>query len=63
MRKLPPIDRVTRDAILEGLAQAERGEFVPDEIVANSDRRHGIGFSTERIAEVERHLAAREAKT
>lgn len=37
-----PLDDATRAAIHEGLAQAERGEFVPDEIVAASDKRHGI---------------------
>jgi predicted transcriptional regulator len=36
------LDDETRAAIEEGLAQAERGEFVPDEIVAEADRRHGI---------------------
>lgn len=37
MRKLPPIDDATRAAILDGLAQAERGEFVPDKVVAAAD--------------------------
>ena len=37
-----PIDDATRAAILEGLAEAERGEYVPDDIVATSDKRHGI---------------------
>jgi predicted transcriptional regulator len=37
-----PLDDETRTAIREGLAQAERGEFVPDEIVAESNKRHGI---------------------
>jgi hypothetical protein len=37
-----PIDDAARTAILEGLAQAERGEFVPDEVVAASDKRHGL---------------------
>jgi predicted transcriptional regulator len=37
-----PLDEQTRSAIREGLAQAERGEFVPDEIVAESNKRHGI---------------------
>jgi predicted transcriptional regulator len=36
------LDDETRTAIEEGLAQAERGEFVPDEIVAEADKRHGI---------------------
>jgi len=37
-----PLDETTRAAIREGLAQAERGEFVPDDVVAQSDKRHGI---------------------
>ncbi|MEA2928224.1 MAG: hypothetical protein QOG38_652 [Hyphomicrobiales bacterium] len=37
-----PIDAATRAAILEGLAQAERGEYVPDDIVAAADKRHGL---------------------
>jgi hypothetical protein len=37
-----PLDEATRAAIREGLAQAERGEFVPDEVVAETDKRHGI---------------------
>ncbi len=37
-----PLDEKARAAILEGLAQAERGEFVADEAVAESDKRHGI---------------------
>jgi predicted transcriptional regulator len=36
------IDDETRAAILEGLAQADRGEYVPDEVVAASNKRHGI---------------------
>ena len=32
------LDEDTRAAVLEGLRQAERGEFVPDEIVAEADR-------------------------
>ena len=35
------LDDETRAAVLEGLAQAERGEFVPDEVVAEADKRHG----------------------
>ena len=31
-----------RAAIREGLAQADRGEFVPDEVVAKADKRHGL---------------------
>jgi predicted transcriptional regulator len=26
----------------EGLAQADRGELVPDEVVAKADKRHGV---------------------
>ena len=37
-----PLDDETRAAIREGLAQADRGEFVPDDVVASSDKRHGI---------------------
>ena len=37
-----PIDAETEAAIREGLAQAERGEFVPDEVVAEANKRHGI---------------------
>jgi hypothetical protein len=37
-----PLDDRTRSAIREGLEQAERGGFVPDDIVAAADKRHGI---------------------
>jgi predicted transcriptional regulator len=37
-----PLDAEAEDAIREGLAEAERGEFVPDEVVAESDKRQGI---------------------
>jgi predicted transcriptional regulator len=37
-----PLDEQTRAAIREGLARAERGEFVPDDVVAAADKRHGI---------------------
>jgi predicted transcriptional regulator len=36
------LDDETHAAIEEGLAQAERGEFVSDEVVAEADKRHGI---------------------
>ena len=36
------LDDATRAAVREGLAQAERGEFVADEVVAEADKRHGI---------------------
>jgi hypothetical protein len=26
----------------EGIAQADRGEFVPDDVVAKADKRHGV---------------------
>ena len=29
-----------REAVREGLAQADRGEFVPDDVVAKADKRH-----------------------
>jgi hypothetical protein len=37
-----PLDLQTEAAIREGLAQAERGEFVPDDIVAQANKRHDI---------------------
>ena len=36
------LDDGTRGAIEEGLAQAERGEFVSDDEVAKADARRGI---------------------
>jgi predicted transcriptional regulator len=30
-----------RVAVARGLAEADRGEFVPDELVAEADKRHG----------------------
>jgi hypothetical protein len=30
-----------RNAVGRGLAEADRGEFVPDEVVAEADKRHG----------------------
>jgi predicted transcriptional regulator len=30
-----------RVAVAKGLAEADRGEFVPDEIVTEVDERHG----------------------
>jgi predicted transcriptional regulator len=36
------LDDETRAAVEEGLAQAERGEFVPDDVVAKVDKRRGI---------------------
>jgi hypothetical protein len=30
-----------RLAVAKGLAEADRGEFVPDELVAKADKRHG----------------------
>lgn len=37
-----PLDSATVTAIREGLSQAHRGEFVPDNVVASSNKRHGI---------------------
>ena len=37
-----PLDDETRAAIHEGLAQAERGEFVPDEEIEALWKRHGV---------------------
>ena len=31
-----------RAAVRRGLAQAERGEFMPDEVVAEADKRHDL---------------------
>ena len=39
---LPPEDDGTRAAIAEGLAQARRGEFVPDEEMAAFFKSHGL---------------------
>jgi predicted transcriptional regulator len=36
------LDDETRAAVEEGLAQAERGDFVPDEVVTEADKRRGI---------------------
>ncbi len=38
---LPPLDDETRAAILEGLEQARRGEFVPDEEIEALWKRYG----------------------
>ena len=37
-----PIDDAVRAAIREGLAEVKRGEYVPDDVVAAADKRHGI---------------------
>ena len=37
-----PVDDETRAAILEGLDQARRGEFVPDEKIQALWKRHGL---------------------
>ena len=37
-----PLDDATRAAILEGLEQARRGEFVPDEEIEALWKRHGL---------------------
>ena len=36
------LDDDTRAAVREGNAQAERGEFVPDEVVAEANKRRGL---------------------
>jgi len=36
------LDDATRAAVLEGFAQAERGEFASDEEMAEFFRRHGV---------------------
>ena len=36
------LDDETRAAVEEGLAQAERGEFVSDDVVAEADKRRRI---------------------
>ena len=36
------LDEDTRAAIEEAIGQAERGEFVSDDIVAEANKRHGI---------------------
>jgi predicted transcriptional regulator len=36
------LDDETRSAIREGLAQAQRGEFVPDEEIEALWKRHGL---------------------
>jgi hypothetical protein len=36
------LDEKTREAIREGLTQAERREFVPDDVVKESNKHHGI---------------------
>ena len=40
--QIDPIDDATRAAIVEGLPQARRGEFVPDEEIEALWRRHGL---------------------
>jgi predicted transcriptional regulator len=37
-----PLDAAAETAIREGLAQAERGEFVQDDVLAEADKRHGL---------------------
>lgn len=37
-----PLDAETESAIREGLAEAERGEFVADEIVTKANKSHGL---------------------
>jgi hypothetical protein len=40
--RVDELDEETRAAIREGLAQAKRGEFVPDEEIQNIWRRYGL---------------------
>ncbi len=40
--ELDPVDDATRTAILEGLEQARRGEFVPDAEIEALWKRHGV---------------------
>jgi hypothetical protein len=40
--QIEPIDDETRAAILEGLEQARRGEFVPDAEIEALRKRHGL---------------------
>jgi hypothetical protein len=37
-----PVDKATEEAIREGIAQAERGEFVADDVLAKANKRHEI---------------------
>ncbi len=39
---ITPLDEPARRAIQEGLAQAERGEFVPDAEIEALWKRHGV---------------------
>lgn len=39
---IDPPDEATRKAVLEGLAQARRGEFVPDAEIEALWKRHGL---------------------
>src|ERR1700730_16140246 len=57
------LDHETRAAIEEGLAQAERGEFVPDEIVAEADKRQGVrGFAIGRGRSLTANLSRRKKR-
>jgi predicted transcriptional regulator len=40
--QIVPIDDAPRAAILEGLEQARRGEFIPDEKIQAIWKRHGL---------------------
>jgi hypothetical protein len=37
-----PLDAEAEAAIREGLAQAQRGEFVQDDVLSQADKRHGL---------------------
>jgi len=39
---LVQLDEETRAAVREGIRQGERGEFVADEVVAESNKRRGL---------------------
>lgn len=36
------LDDETRAAVREGIAQGKRGEFVPDDVVAEANKRRGL---------------------
>jgi phosphatidylserine/phosphatidylglycerophosphate/cardiolipin synthase-like enzyme len=43
------LDDATRESVREGVEQAERGEFISDEVIAQSDKRHGINLAEAEI--------------
>lgn len=36
------LDDETRSAVQQGLAEAEKGEFVPEEVIKDADKRRGL---------------------